>query len=110
EADWFHDADPQATAQRYLDAGAVTVVVKNGEGAVLFAESDRMAEVPVSPLDHVVDTTAAGDSFNAGLFAGHAAGVSLEEGIRYACALSRQVIAHRGALVPVDPSTLLLPS
>ncbi|MEL6609307.1 MAG: sugar kinase [Pseudomonadota bacterium] len=110
EADWFHDADPKATAQRYLDAGAVTVVVKNGEGAVLFAESDRMAEVPVSPLDHVVDTTAAGDSFNAGLFAGHAAGVSLEEGIRYACALSRQVIAHRGALVPVDPSTLPLPA
>lgn len=110
EADWFHDADPQATAQRYLDAGAVTVVVKNGEGAVLYAESDKVAEVPVTPLDLVVDTTAAGDSFNAGLFAGHAAGASLEDGIRYACALSRQVIGQRGALVPVDPATLPLPS
>lgn len=110
EADWFQDADPQATAQRYLDAGAVTVVVKNGDGAVLYAEGDRMAEVPVVPLDSVVDTTAAGDSFNAGLFAGHAAGASLEDGIRYACALSRQVIGQRGALVPVDSPTCPLPA
>ncbi|MEJ6398891.1 sugar kinase [Yoonia sp. 208BN28-4] len=110
EVDWFHDADPQATAQRYLDAGAVTVVVKNGADAVLYAEGGKMAEVPVSPLERVVDTTAAGDSFNSGLFAGHAAGVSLEDGIRFACALSRQVIGHRGALVPIDPSSLSLAS
>ena len=106
EADWFNDVDPNATAQRYLDAGAVTVVVKNGAGSVLYAEGHNRAEVHVSPLDNVVDTTAAGDSFNAGMFAGHAAGKSLEEGIRYACALSRQVIAQRGALVPVDLSIL----
>ncbi len=106
EASWFDDASPQATAQRYLDAGATTVVVKNGEAAVLFAEGATFGEVPVTALDRVTDTTAAGDSFNAGLFAGHAAGKSLPEGIAYACALSRVVVQHKGALVDAALPTL----
>ncbi len=106
EASWFDDASPQATAQRYLDAGATTVVVKNGEAAVLFAEGATFGEVPVTALDRVTDTTAAGDSFNAGLFAGHAAGKSLLKGIAYACALSRVVVQHKGALVDAALPTL----
>ena len=34
EAHWFGDANPDATAQRYLDAGAATVIVKNGADPV----------------------------------------------------------------------------
>ena len=106
EADWFNDASPQATAQRYLDAGAATVVVKNGADAVLFADKGAFGEVSVAALDTVVDTTAAGDSFNAGIFAAMTAGAPLDCGIETACALSRVVIAHRGALVPVDTAAL----
>ncbi len=106
EAAWFDDADPQATATRYREAGAITVIVKNGAEPVLFAEGDRHGEVAVAPLDTLVDTTAAGDSFNAGVFAQHAAGSTIAEGIAYACALSRAVVQHRGALVPVDPAGL----
>lgn len=106
EADWFHDADPKATAQRYLDAGAVTVLVKNGAEAVLYAEDGRFGEIPVEASDVVVDTTAAGDSFNAGVFASHVAGNPLDKGIRFACALSREVIGQRGALVEIDPVAL----
>ena len=102
EASWFNDTNPQATAQRYLDAGATTVVVKNGAAPVLFAEGPTMGEVRVEPLDQVTDTTAAGDSFNAGVFAGHAAGLTLPAGIAYACALSREVVQHKGALVGAD--------
>ena len=49
EADWFGDANPKATADRYLNAGAVTVIVKNGADPVLYAEgSSNYAEVPVT--------------------------------------------------------------
>lgn len=106
EADWFNDATPKATADRYLAAGAMTVIVKNGAAPVLYAEGDTEGEVPVSPVDTVVDSTAAGDSFNAGLFARHAAGDTLANGIAYACAMSRAVVQSRGALVEVDPTTL----
>lgn len=106
EADWFNDADPKATAQRYLDAGAATVLVKNGAHAVLFADDGRFGEVPVDAADSVVDTTAAGDSFNAGFFAGHATGQPLENNIRFACTLSRNVIGQRGALVEINPASI----
>jgi 2-dehydro-3-deoxygluconokinase len=106
EASWFADDTPKATAQRYLRAGAFTVVVKNGSAPVLYAEADKFGEVPVTPLDQVADTTAAGDSFNAGFFAGHATGLSLTDGISYACALSREVVQHKGALVDAVLPTL----
>lgn len=106
EADWFNDATPTATADRYLAAGAVTVIVKNGAAPVLYAQGGTYAEIPVTPVDTLVDSTAAGDSFNAGVFARHAAGDSIENGIAYACAMSRAVVQERGALVPIDPAAL----
>ena len=106
EADWFKDADPKATADRYLAAGAISVIVKNGADPVLFAEGGSYGEVAVTPVATLVDTTAAGDSFNAGVFARHAAGDTIANGIAYACAMSRAVVQHRGALVTIDPATL----
>lgn len=99
EADWFGDANPEATADRYFAQGAVTVIVKNGADAVHYAQGDTRGNVPVDALAQVIDTTAAGDSFNAGLFAGHAAQLPLPGGIAYACALSREVVQHKGALI-----------
>ncbi len=106
EADWFKDATPKATADRYLAAGATTVIVKNGADPVLFAQGGEAGEVAVHPVDTMVDSTAACDSFNAGIFACHAAGDTLANGIAYACAKSRAVVQERGALVAIDPNTL----
>lgn len=47
-----------------------------------------------------VETTAAGDSFNAGYLAAMLRGAGCEAAIRAGHALSREVIHHRGALVP----------
>lgn len=106
EAEWFNDTDPEATARRYRKAGAITVIVKNGSDPIFYAEDGKTGDVSVTPVARPVDTTAAGDSFNAGIFARHAAGDTLEDGVRYACAMSRAVVQHRGALVPLDPATL----
>ena len=106
EATWFNDASPQATADRYLAAGARIVIVKNGAGRVYYADGDARGEVPVTPVDAPVDTTAAGDSFNAGVFARYVAGDDIATGIAYGCAMSRAVVGERGALVPIDPATL----
>ena len=106
EADWFGDANPKATADRYHSVGAVTAIVKNGAGPVFYSEGDVQGEIAVSPTDNLVDSTAAGDSFNAGVFACSAAGASLEDSVVYACALSRAVVQARGALVPIEPPQL----
>jgi len=104
EAVWFKDTDPAATADRYLTAGASTVVVKNGAEAVTFASPQGHGTVNVVPVQTVADTTAAGDSFNAAIFAGHVDGRPLPDSIADACRLSGVVVQGRGALVDVDPA------
>ena len=104
EASWFHDADPDATADRYANAGAKTVVVKNGAESVHYRAGETRGTVVVPPLSHIVDTTAAGDSFNAAVLAGILDNTPLTDSIVRACHLAGQVVQGKGALVPVDPT------
>ncbi|WP_322895253.1 MULTISPECIES: sugar kinase [unclassified Yoonia] len=100
EATHFGDTNPQATLARYLALGAGHVVVKNGGGPMYFAGAQGVGEVTDLVPEKPVDTTAAGDSFNAGYLAAALQGAGCEAAIRAGHALSRQVIRHPGALVP----------
>lgn len=102
EADWFKDASPQETAERYLNVGASTVVVKNGADDVYYSSPEGDGTVPVAPVANVADTTAAGDSFNAAILAGFIDDRPLSESIANACRLSGAVVQGRGALVAID--------
>ena len=108
EAHWLDDPTPQATARRYMDAGADTVIVKNGSGAVIVVEDGTLSESPVHPVTDLVDTTAAGDSFNAGFLAGYANGATTQISVAFACNLARAVVQQRGALVPIAADELTL--
>lgn len=95
----FGDADPAATIARYRALGAATVVVKNGGGEVRAwsrTEGDAMhAPEPVA----IVDSTAAGDSFNAGFLAARLDGWPLAEAIVRGARLAGIVVGAPGALV-----------
>ena len=106
EAHWFDDPTPQATVRRYMDAGAGRVIVKNGSGSVVFVKDEAWGEVSVEPVTDLIDTTAAGDSFNAGFLAGYANGSTTQSSIAFACKLARAVVQQRGALVPIEPDDL----
>lgn len=99
EAEWFGDADTAATAQRYAQAGAQTVLVKNGPGPILALKEGQTSWHPPQKIDRVVDTTAAGDSFNAGYLAAVLGGAPLAEAVSGGAALAATVIKSRGALV-----------
>ena len=96
----FGDDTPEATIARYRAKGVETVIVKNGVD-MIHAQSGAEGAITFqpTPAENVVDTTAAGDSFNAGLIAALSRGETLADAINRAAALSARVIAARGALV-----------
>jgi 2-dehydro-3-deoxygluconokinase len=101
EATFFGDADLKATADRYANVGAGLVIVKNGGGEMLTRDGDVYATHAPEVVSAIVDTTAAGDSFNAGFLAAWLAGGDVAASVRAGARLAAQVIGQRGALCEV---------
>jgi 2-dehydro-3-deoxygluconokinase len=102
ERDHFSDAGPRDTAARYAAAGARTVAVKNGSGEVLCWHEATIVRHQPKPVEKVVDSTAAGDSFNAAFLARLMAGAEIGEALAAGAALAGRKIGRRGALVDVS--------
>lgn len=99
EAAAFGDASPAATADRYAALGCGHVVVKNGADAVLTLVGAVRADHAVAPVAEVVDTTAAGDSFNAAYLAEFLRSGDTAAAVRAGQAQAARTISFRGALV-----------
>ena len=103
EAEFFGDADKQATMTRYQQAGVKQVIVKDGPNPVLFKDEEgNLAEYKPTLNPSPIDTTAAGDSFNAGFLSAYLGGESLLTAIQSGCDLSYKVVSQRGALLELD--------
>jgi sugar/nucleoside kinase (ribokinase family) len=59
------------------------VVIKNGSRGVVGCKSGDYHEIPAMELKHVLDTTGAGDVFNAGFLAAHLRGLSMRDCLRW---------------------------
>lgn len=91
----------EAHAERWLALGVQTVVKKSGpEGASIYRRGAEPVEIPVAGAVAPVDTTGAGDSFNAALIAGLIAGHPIEAAAAQANRLAGEVIRHSGAIIP----------
>ena len=101
ESALFGDRSPHATSERYLDEGAKTVAVKDGPNSVLVRTPEDRCIVANEPIDEPADTTAAGDSFNAGFLARAMQGADWNEAASFGCDVARTVISSHGALVPL---------
>ena len=102
EAVYFGDENPQATFDRYSTLGVKLIVVKNGAGKILAGgQQQDLVEFIPSVIDQPVDTTAAGDAFNAGFLVAYLSGDELEIALAKGANLSAKVICQRGALVEV---------
>jgi ribokinase len=76
-------ATPEALARELQARGAQTLVVTLGKEGALVLDPDGMRRIPGVPVG-VVDTTGAGDAFNAGLAVAWAEGRPLDDAVRYA--------------------------
>ena len=102
EAALHGDESVDASAARWLGWGAREVAIKRGaDGCTVVTPEDRVA-VPGRPVESVVDTTAAGDSFNGAYLAARLLGETPAQAATRGCNLAAEVIQHQGAIIPGD--------
>lgn len=100
EAVLWGDPSPEATVERMQAFGISEVVVKNGQNSALVAAEGKREYVPVPEVVQPVDTTAAGDSFNAAYLAARLKGENPLAAVAAAHRLAAEKIRHRGAIMP----------
>lgn len=97
EAHMMFGVGPEQAAEKMAAYGCIAVVKKGGEGAVI-GERGRLTQIPPHQTT-VVDTTAAGDMFAAGVLCGLAKGLPLQECGHMGSLLASDVISRVGAAV-----------
>lgn len=98
------DAHFEQVLTRCKQAGVAEVVLKCGPNPVCIAQLNPQgrystAEVAVPPVANVIDTTAAGDSFNAGYLYSRLNNNEPVAAAQFGSRCASIVIAHRGAIV-----------
>ncbi|MGR5335018.1 sugar kinase [Vibrio gigantis] len=107
------DTSPEQTIERLTALGVKRCIVKLGADGCLIQgntsqgnrEQDSGAAsapraVPTHPVENVVDTTSAGDSFNGGFLSAYLTGEDLVTSCQRGNAMAGAVIQHRGAIIP----------
>lgn len=91
---------PQTVLRRIEALGPNEIVLKNGAAGPLILHDGQHAQMQFEVAARVVDTSGAGDSFNAGYLAARLGGdrvaLAAASGHRLACT----VIGHHGAVIP----------
>jgi 2-dehydro-3-deoxygluconokinase len=106
EALLWGDQSPEATIARLQAFGIAEIVIKNGPNGALVMAGGEQELVPVPEVVVPVDTSAAGDSFNAGYLAARLSGEKPAEATLAAHRLAAEKIRHRGTILPRTASAV----
>jgi len=94
----FGTSDPERAAKRAFKYGIEIVGIKMGiEGALLQKRTGEKEKIPAFKV-HAIDTTGAGDGWNAGLLVGLVKGWDLHTCLLVANAVGALVVTKRGAI------------
>lgn len=105
----FGDADAGAVIARMAQLGVAEVVVKDGDGPVTLLADGVLSVIPTPPLTDIVDTTGAGDGFNAGYLAARVAGGDAASCVAAGQRMAAAVLARHGALAAKEAVAALPP-
>lgn len=103
----FGDMFVEQCIERTSQAGVSEIAIKRGAKDCLIVTGGKASYVPPKPVNKVIDTTAAGDSFSAGYLAKRLTGGSALEAAAAGHKVAGAVIQHRGAIIPrIETPTL----
>jgi 2-dehydro-3-deoxygluconokinase len=98
----FGVPDAPALADRLHRQGVAEVAIKLGPEGCFLSSAAFTGAVPAEKVGEVVDSTAAGDSLNAGYLAARLLGAAPESAGRLGNRLAARVIAYPGAIIPAE--------
>ena len=96
----FGDTDEAAVLTRLTGWGVTSGALKRGDRGPCPLDGSAGPDCPPAP--QVIDSTAAGDSFNGGYLAARLTGADDADALAAGHALAAQVVQHRGAIMPRD--------
>jgi len=100
EVDSFDDA-----VARVRDHGVTAALTRSERGSVIVS-ADEVVEVAAHPVEHVADTTGAGDLYAAGFLYGYSRGMELAVCGALGSLAAAEVISHVGARPEADLKAL----
>lgn len=95
-AERLSPGDAMVLAHRIRELGVKCVIVKLGDQGCVYCGADRSFAVPAFPVQ-AVDSTAAGDTFNAALAVALVEGAGMEDALRFANAAAAISVTRKGA-------------
>lgn len=107
EMELFGDADSQSILARLRGYGIRQGALKQGARGPVPIGAHDLAGQTFEPAKTVIDTTAAGDSFNGAFLASYLSDGNIARAMQAGHALASRVIAHRGAILKADETQSL---
>lgn len=105
----WDDKSTTESVQRLQQSGVKQLILKMGAQGCLYHDfiSGQSELIAASPVSHVVDTTSAGDAFNAGFLAGYLTDKSPRDAARQGHQLAGTVIQYKGAIIPISATQFM---
>lgn len=96
------DESVQGCVERYKNTAVGELVLKRGADDAIIISAEGEVRVPVPPVKNIVDTTGAGDTFNAGYLAARLTGKSAADSAKQGIRCAGIIIRHRGGVIDKD--------
>lgn len=88
---------PDKTMEEMLFKYPSKLIITLGKDGAVFCNGEKIISIPAFPVEHIVDTTGAGDTFNGAFAVAYAEGKTIEESVRYANRAASLSIQRSGA-------------
>ena len=103
ELEEMHGTHTKGSGHDFLaEKGVSESVIRSGAQSCSIMSRGEIVEAPPLPVEKVVDTTAAGDSFSGAYIAARMHGCDVRRAAEAAHRMAGYVIGHKGAIAPLE--------